>query len=109
MKATILSHSFLPEGHEEIHRFTFELFDGGSGEPLVESISLRSARVIVAHLEDGNAIIKMMREIVGTDPIDYGKLIGKEYRDDFIEDGPSDRLPDLSLGWQNAHKKLGSS
>jgi hypothetical protein len=104
MKAIILSHTNLPEGHEEIHRFTFELHEGGAKAPLTENISLRTARVIVSHLEDGNALIQMLRALVTADPEDYEKLVGAEYQDNFIENGPSDRSPDINLGWQNAEK-----
>jgi hypothetical protein len=57
MTAIIQSHTNLPEGHEELHRFTFKLHEGGAKAPLTEDISLRTARVIVSHLEDANALI----------------------------------------------------
>lgn len=91
MKATVISHSRLPDGHAEIHRFGFLLDDGGSNRPYAETISLRTARVIVAHLEDGNAFIKMLREIVATTPGDYDLLVGRCFADQFA-DGVSDRL-----------------
>ncbi len=104
MKATILSHTELPAGNKEIHRFSFELDDGGKEAPVHESISLRTLRVIISHLEDGNAFISMLREIANPHRRDYGKLIGMEFRDSFREDGPSDRSPELVLGWKNAQK-----
>jgi hypothetical protein len=104
MKATILSHTALPAGNNEIHRFSFELDDGSNNAPIHESISLRTLRVIVSHLEDGNAFIAMLREIAKAHQRDYGKLVGMEFRDSFREDGPSDRSPEIILGWKNARK-----
>jgi hypothetical protein len=91
MKATIISHSRLPEGHAEIHRFGFLLDDGAAAMPYSETISLRTARVIVAHLEDGNAFIQMLREIVAAAPASYDLLIGRTFADE-SPDGVSDRL-----------------
>jgi hypothetical protein len=90
MKTTILSHSRVPAGHEELHRFSFQLEDGGA-PPYVEMVSLRTAKVIVGHLEDGNAFIKMLREIVTTAPHAYNSLVGRTFRDS-SSDGVSDRL-----------------
>lgn len=103
MRATIWGHTVLPEGHEEIHRFAFELHDGSTAPPVRESVSLRTARVVVAHLQDGNALIQMFRAIVSSEPTKYDDLIGRRFEDDFIENGPSDRVDDLS-GWQNAQR-----
>ncbi|SAK97369.1 hypothetical protein AWB82_07126 [Caballeronia glebae] len=103
MKATIWGHTQLPEGHEEVHRFAFELHDGSEAPPVRESISLRTARVVVAHLQDGNALIQMFRTIVNSKPTDYDHLVGQSFEDDFIENGPSDRVDDAP-GWQNAER-----
>ncbi|WP_125477764.1 hypothetical protein [Caballeronia terrestris] len=105
MKATIWGHTVLPEGHEEVHRFAFELQDGSAALPVRESVSLRTARVVVAHLRDGNALIQMFRAIVSSDPANYNELIGQSFEDDFIENGPSDRVND-SPGWQNAEHRV---
>ncbi|AQH05040.1 hypothetical protein A9R05_39035 (plasmid) [Burkholderia sp. KK1] len=101
MKATIWGHTYLPEGHEEVHRFSFELHDGSAAPSVRESISLRTARVVVAHLQDGNALIQMFRAIVSSEPANYDNLIGLSFQDAFIENGPSDRI-DGSPRWQNA-------
>ncbi|WP_125483182.1 MULTISPECIES: hypothetical protein [Caballeronia] len=103
MKATIWGHTTLPEGHEEVHRFAFELQDGSAAPPVRESVSLRTARVVVAHLQDGNALIQMFRAIVSSEPANYDELIGQSFEDDFIENGPSDRVDD-SPRWQNAER-----
>ncbi|KAK43803.1 hypothetical protein BG58_29515 [Caballeronia jiangsuensis] len=103
MRATIWGHTVLPEGHEEIHRFAFDLHDGSTAPPVRESVSLRTARVVVAHLQDGNALIQMFRAIVSSEPTKYDELIGCSFEDDFIEDGLSDRVNDLP-GWQNAER-----
>lgn len=103
MRATIWGHTVLPEGHDEIHRFAFELHDGSTAPPVRESVSLRTARVVVAHLQDGNALIQMFRAIVSSEPTKYDELIGRSFEDDFIENGPSDRVNDLP-GWQNAER-----
>ncbi|MDR5806424.1 hypothetical protein [Caballeronia sp. LZ001] len=101
MKAIIWGHTTIAEGHEEIHRFAFELQDGSEAPSVRESVSLRTARVVVAHLEDGNALIKMFRAIVSCDPGSYDDLIGRCFEDNFIENGPSDRV-NIREGWQNA-------
>jgi len=105
MKATIWAHEALPEGHEEIHRFGFELQDGSERPPVREFISLRTARAIVAHLEDGNAFVAMLRAIVSTEPSVYGALVGKSFADRFVMDGPGDRSPERSRGYKNAQPK----
>jgi hypothetical protein len=104
MKATICAHSELPEGHEEIHRFTFKLEEGGSHAPSEETISLRTARVIVSHLEDGNALIQMLRAVANAEPADFDGLIGRVFEDAFVEDGPSERMTDHGLAFNNASK-----
>ncbi|MEA3113490.1 MAG: hypothetical protein QOG58_3289 [Caballeronia sp.] len=38
MKATIRSHKSLPADHPEIHRFTFDLDDGGRTVPYTETV-----------------------------------------------------------------------
>jgi hypothetical protein len=103
MKATIWGHTELADGHEEIHRFAFELHDGSAAPPVRESVSLRTARVIVAHLQDGNALIQMFRALVSSEPTNYDELIGRSFEDDFIENGPSERL-DASPSWQTAER-----
>lgn len=85
MKALILAHAKAPESSSaEIHRFKFQL-DDGNAEPYSEFISLRTARVIVDNLEDGNAFIKMLQSIVKTDPSEYDGLIGNVYPDHFTQ------------------------
>jgi len=103
MKATIVSHEALPDGHEEIHRFRFVLQEGAITPPVVEAISLRTARAIVSHLDDGNAFISMLRAIVAADPSGYGALVDTSYVDQFVMDGPGDRSPEVGMGFQNAH------
>jgi hypothetical protein len=103
MKATMWGHTRLPDGHQEIHRFAFELHDGRAAPPVRESVSLRTARVVVAHLQDGNALIQMFRAIVNSEPADYDHLVGQTFEDDFIENGPSDRV-DESQEWKNADR-----
>lgn len=91
MKATILSHENVPTPNSaEIHRFGFEL-DDGRAPPLRESVSLRTARVIVANLEDGNAFIKMLQAIVRAAPAEYDSLVGKVFPDHFVERPRDDR------------------
>ncbi|KNH08964.1 hypothetical protein BRCH_03286c [Candidatus Burkholderia brachyanthoides] len=81
MQATILAHEKPDEAAaEELHRFMFQLDDEYSGQ-LTDSISLRTARVIVANLGDDNAFIKMLREIVSAEPAQYDTLIGHVYFD----------------------------
>ncbi|WP_250474579.1 hypothetical protein [Caballeronia sp. GAFFF1] len=90
MKATIISHEVPPQASSaEIHRFLFKL-DDGTAPPLTESISLRTARVIVDNLADGNAFIKMLHAIVKAQPDQYDALVGTEYPDHF-NNSPSDK------------------
>ena len=85
MKATIVSHSPVPDGEfEQIYRFGFVLESGGSAPPYAEAVSLRTARVLVNHLEDGNAFVAMLRTIVATDAASYDSLIGRTF-DDHLE------------------------
>jgi hypothetical protein len=54
-------------------------------------------------LQDGNALIQMFRAIVSCEPADYDHLVGQSFEDDFIENGPSDRV-DALPGCQNADR-----
>ncbi len=93
MKAVILAHAKAPESSSaEIHRFQFQL-DDGNAVPYSEFISLRTARVIVDNLKDGNAFIKMLHAIVQTDPSQYDGLIGNAYPDHFIDGHAPDGRP----------------
>jgi hypothetical protein len=72
----------VPDGEsEQIHRFGFVLESESGPPPYKEAISLRTARVLVAHLEDGNAFVEMLRAIVATDAADYNSLIGRKFDD----------------------------
>ena len=51
--------------------------------PYTRTISLRTARVLVARLEDGDAFIGMLRAIVTTATADYDSLIGQRFHDHF--------------------------
>lgn len=89
MKATILAHESVPQtSMVEIHRFKFQL-DDGNLPPYDEIISLRTARVIVESLEDGNAFIKMLRAIVAASADQYDDLVGNAYPDHFVADDES--------------------
>jgi len=84
VKATILSHSPVPDGEsEQIYRFGFVVEAENGAPPYTESVSLRTARVLVAHLEDGNAFVEMLRAIVATGAADYDSLVGRTFDDDF--------------------------
>ncbi|SAK56916.1 hypothetical protein AWB76_02374 [Caballeronia temeraria] len=83
MKATIIAHESPPaDASVEIHRFKF-LLDDGTASPLAETISLRTARVIVENLEDGNAFIKMLQAIVMAQPAEYDDLVGRIFPDHY--------------------------
>ncbi|WP_143756689.1 hypothetical protein [Caballeronia glebae] len=73
----------------------------GSARPRVCFFAHRSC--VVAHLQDGNALIQMFRAMVNSEPADYDHLVGQTFEDDFIENGPSDRV-DKSQKWQNADR-----
>jgi hypothetical protein len=45
----------------------------------------------------------MFRAIVDSEPAQYDDLVGQSFQDDFIENGPSDRVDD-SPGWRNADR-----
>jgi hypothetical protein len=55
--------------------------EDGQTVPHIESITLCTARVLAAELQDGNAFVKMLHEIVRTEPADYGTLIGRSFND----------------------------
>jgi hypothetical protein len=75
----------IPDGEsEQIYRFGSVLEAENGAPPYVETISLRTARVLVAHLEDGNAFVEMLRAIVAIDVADYDSLIGRRF-DDHIQ------------------------
>jgi len=59
---------------------------------------LRTARVVVAHLQDGNALIQMFRAVVSSESAIYDSLIGQSFEDDFIQNGPRDRVDDSQAG-----------
>ena len=82
VKATILSHEAVPSGADssEVHRFTF-ILDDGQTLPRSRVISLRTARVLVAELTDADAFVRMLREIVRTEPVDYDSLPGQVFTD----------------------------
>ena len=83
MKATISAHESPPtESSVEIHRFKF-LLDDGTVSPLAETISLRTARVIVENLADGSAFIKMLQAIVKSLPSQYDDLVGQVFADHY--------------------------
>lgn len=85
MKATIVSHSPVPNGEsEQIYRFGFVLDAKRGDPPYAESVSLRTARVLVAHLENGNAFVEMLRAIVSTDAAEYDSLIGRTFEDRIV-------------------------
>jgi hypothetical protein len=98
MKATIVSHAPVPDGEsEQIYRFGFLLEAEGDAPPYAESVSLRTARVLVAYLEDGNAFVEMLRAIVATDANNYDSLIGCKFDDHFE---PSRIAPSAQHGQQ---------
>ncbi|MDR5766537.1 MULTISPECIES: hypothetical protein [unclassified Caballeronia] len=81
MRATILSHEVPSEvSSVEVHRFSFRIDDEPS-RPMTEFISLRTARVLVQHFEDGNAFIRMLRAIVAARRDEYDDLLGRVYTD----------------------------
>lgn len=94
VKASILSYYPVPDGAEvEVHRFMFCLEDGIT-IPHAETISLRTARVLVAKLDNGNAFVRMLREIVRTEPAQYDTLIGRSFTDQLFPIVPSSRRSD---------------
>lgn len=91
MKASILSHYPVPDGAEaEVHRFMFCLEDGITVAQ-AETISLRTARVLVAMLDNGNAFVRMLGEIIWTEPADYDTLIGRSFTDQLFPIVPRSR------------------
>jgi hypothetical protein len=84
VKATLVSHAPVPdEDSAEIHRFEFVLEDNAGRSPYRGMISLRTARVLVANVEDRHAFIGMLRAIVTTATDDYDSLIGQHFDDRF--------------------------
>jgi hypothetical protein len=85
MKATILSHSQVPdEAHAEIHRFRFVLEHSFDSPPYTDSISLRTARALVWRLDHDNPLMRMLRAIVEATAADYDSLVGRKFGDNFV-------------------------
>ncbi|SAK52518.1 hypothetical protein AWB79_01893 [Caballeronia hypogeia] len=81
MQATIISHEKPADPSSvEVHRFKFRIDDEQSGT-MTESISLRTARVLVDHFQDGNAFIRMLKAIVAAHFDEYDDLLGRVYID----------------------------
>jgi hypothetical protein len=82
MKAIILSHAKVPDDADqcELHRFGYCIGDG-TNVLHSDSLSLRTALVLVAELRSGSALLKMCRRIVECDPLDYDQLIGQSFSD----------------------------
>ncbi|WP_250517416.1 hypothetical protein [Caballeronia sp. INDeC2] len=81
MRATIIAHEKPPDpSSEEVHRFRFQIDDIQLGT-VTEFVSLRTARVLVEHFEDGNALIRMLKAIVAAHCDEYDELVGREYSD----------------------------
>jgi hypothetical protein len=66
---------------------------------------VRTARVVVAHLGNGNALIQLFRAMIGADPADYQRLVGEAFEDSYIADGPSDRWGAAGASQQNAQSE----
>jgi hypothetical protein len=82
MKATIVSHAKVTEVRSpELHRFGFTVQDGQGGEPRTDFVSLRTARVLVQRLGDGNPFIAMLRAIVNADESPYEGFIKRTFTD----------------------------
>ena len=82
MKAIILAHAKVPDDadHCELHRFGYYIGDG-TNVLHSDSLSLRTALVLVAELRSGSALLKMCHRIVKCDPLDYDQLIGQSFSD----------------------------
>ncbi|WP_250511503.1 hypothetical protein [Caballeronia sp. GACF4] len=78
MKAKITSHSAVDDIGPEIHRFDFTVEDGFH-TPMVETISLRTARVLASELPDGTAFVAMLRAIVAASPEEFDLLVGRVF------------------------------
>jgi hypothetical protein len=84
LKAAIVSQAPAPAGDSaEVHRLGFVLEDNGGMSPYTGTISLRTAQVLAARLEDGHAFIGMLIAIVTTATVDYDSLIGQQFDDHF--------------------------
>ena len=84
VKATLVSHAPAPdEDSAEIHRFGFVLTDNAGMSPYRGMISLRTARVLVANVEDRHAFIVMLKAVVTTASDHYDSLIGQQFGDHF--------------------------
>ncbi|MGX7006223.1 hypothetical protein [Caballeronia sp. KNU42] len=82
MKATIVSHAPVPDAEsEQLYRFKFALEEESGAPPYAESVTLRTACVLVANLENDNAFVAMLRTILATDAAAYDSLIGRTFDD----------------------------
>jgi len=84
MKITIISHDPLPEGHVEVHRFTFQMLEEGKA-PNVETVSVRTARVLAKQLETNNPFVDMLTMIGAAKCADYPSLVGRTFEDASLE------------------------
>jgi hypothetical protein len=80
MKATIISHEPVPaSGHPlELHRFAF-ILDDDQTLPRLQTVSLRTARVIVSALPPVDAFVGMLMAIVQTPESSYDSLLGQVF------------------------------
>jgi hypothetical protein len=81
MKLKIISHSTIREpGGYDTFRFGYTI-EGGDVAPRSDYVSVRTARVLVRELGDGNPFMKMLFAIANAGVSDYEELVGRVFMD----------------------------
>jgi hypothetical protein len=80
MKITITAHTAAENGDKESHCFQFLVENGGT-EARTDSITLRTARVLVRELANRTGLDAMMRKIVATPEAEFDALVGARFED----------------------------
>ncbi|WP_061136521.1 hypothetical protein [Caballeronia fortuita] len=75
--ARIILHEADPELTDELHRFVFELVDENGAR--INSISLRTARVLARELAPTTAFMEMVVAIATADERTFDELIGRVF------------------------------
>lgn len=79
VKATIVSHKQAVDSPSaELHQFVFELGDAENA-PIINTISLRTARVLARELVPTTAFSRMVAAIADAEKGSYDRLIGQTF------------------------------
>jgi hypothetical protein len=77
MNVIITAEKAATNGDPDLHCFTFCISDGVN--PVTQTITVRTARVLAKELANRTALDAMMRAIAAAQPSDYFALVGASY------------------------------